>query len=86
MTTARWIREFVTNHPEYKNDSVVSDRINYDLLKRCADISTGKLECNGLLPSFSSKTTDDVPKALSKTEVYLNKKNPHTYGQVNGVE
>lgn len=86
MTTARWIREFVTTHPEYKNDSVVSDRINYDLLKRCADISNGKVECNGLLPSFSSKTTDDLPKALSKTEVYLNQKNPHTYGQVNGVK
>jgi len=26
-TTARWIREFVSNHPEYKNDSVVSNEV-----------------------------------------------------------
>lgn len=32
-TEATWIREFVRSHPEYKQDSVVSERINYDLLK-----------------------------------------------------
>lgn len=31
-TTATWMREFVTNHPEYKQDSVVSDAIAHDLV------------------------------------------------------
>lgn len=32
-TGARWIREFVASHPEYKHDSVVSTEICYDLVK-----------------------------------------------------
>jgi len=32
LTPARWIRNFVTSHPDYKKDSVVSQTINYDLL------------------------------------------------------
>lgn len=31
-TNARFMRDFVTAHPEYKQDSVVSERISYDLL------------------------------------------------------
>ena len=31
-TNARWQRDFVRSHPEYKQDSVVSERIAYDLL------------------------------------------------------
>ncbi|KAJ3032037.1 UNVERIFIED_CONTAM: hypothetical protein HDU68_008070 [Siphonaria sp. JEL0065] len=33
-TAARWIRDFVTAHPEYKKDSVVSQSIAYDLMKK----------------------------------------------------
>lgn len=33
MTPATWIRHFIVTHPEYKHDSVVSEAINYDLLK-----------------------------------------------------
>ena len=32
-TTATWIRNFVRSHPAYEFDSVVSQEINYDLLK-----------------------------------------------------
>ena len=42
MTTARWIRKFVTSHPKYKHDSVVSDEITYDLVCELKDISEGK--------------------------------------------
>ena len=31
MSTASWIRKFVREHPEYKKDSVVLQRINYDV-------------------------------------------------------
>jgi len=37
-TAARWIREFVAQHPAYKQDSVVSDEINKDLIKAVIDI------------------------------------------------
>ncbi|KAJ8034867.1 Glutamate--cysteine ligase catalytic subunit [Holothuria leucospilota] len=40
-TTAGWIRGFVENHPDYKHDSVISERINYDLVKLFRDISDG---------------------------------------------
>jgi len=33
VTPASWIRNFIVSHPAYKNDSVVSDEINYDLAK-----------------------------------------------------
>ena len=33
MTGARWIREFVREHEEYKGDSKVSEQINYDLVR-----------------------------------------------------
>ena len=33
QTPATWIRGFVRSHPAYKFDSVVSEEINYDLLK-----------------------------------------------------
>ena len=32
LTAATWIRNFVQSHPDYKQDSVVSQEINYDLL------------------------------------------------------
>lgn len=31
-TTATWMREFVQNHPDYKQDSVVSEVIAHDLV------------------------------------------------------
>jgi hypothetical protein len=39
-TPAAWIREFVTSHPEYKADSVVSEAICHDLMRRCAEIAS----------------------------------------------
>lgn len=42
-TTARWIRDFVREHADYKHDSVITEQINYDLIKLCADISEGKV-------------------------------------------
>ena len=27
-----WIREYVTNHPLYKQDSIVNEQIQYDLM------------------------------------------------------
>lgn len=38
MTTAAWLRQFVTTHPGYKKDSVVTDEIAYDLVVACQEI------------------------------------------------
>ena len=44
-TTARWIRDFVDAHPQYKHDSVVDDIITHDLIQ--AVIAIGERENAG---------------------------------------
>lgn len=67
LTTASWIRKEVLNHPDYKKDSVVSDKINYDLLKKAKKIQEGLLPCNELIGCFTnSKTTEEIPPAIAK--------------------
>ncbi|WVN90808.1 uncharacterized protein L203_106051 [Cryptococcus depauperatus CBS 7841] len=41
MTPAAWIRQFIMSHPSYKQDSVVSDEINYDLVKAVDELERG---------------------------------------------
>jgi len=45
ITPATWMRNFVQAHPEYKQDSVVSQGVAYDLLVACSDIGRGKRPC-----------------------------------------
>lgn len=40
-TAAKWIREFVKDHGEYKSDSVVGEGINHDLIGAVIDIGNG---------------------------------------------
>ena len=40
-TTAKWIRHFIQEHPEYKHDSAVSEHINYDLVRAVEKITKG---------------------------------------------
>ncbi|TNN00069.1 hypothetical protein fugu_013101 [Takifugu bimaculatus] len=49
MTTAKWMREFVANHPQYKEDSVITDKINYDLMVKCNQIAKGDEMCPELI-------------------------------------
>lgn len=68
-TTARWIRDFVQSHPDYKQDSLVSESINYDLLLKCAQISEGTQSDDTLLPStVDTKTSDEIPSAILKEQ------------------
>jgi len=62
LTTAAWMRRFVMQHPEYKHDSVVTHRINYDLVRACSDISEGRCEAPDLLPPRSVRA---LPKGVS---------------------
>lgn len=42
LTNAAFIRQFVQNHPNYKNDSVVSEEITFDLFCEIDNIVQGK--------------------------------------------
>ncbi|CAK9106752.1 Glutamate--cysteine ligase catalytic subunit (GCS heavy chain) (Gamma-ECS) (Gamma-glutamylcysteine synthetase) [Durusdinium trenchii] len=49
VTPATWMRSFVHGHKDYKQDSVVSESIAYDLVHACNDIGLGKRACPELL-------------------------------------
>lgn len=50
QTGATWIREFVRSHEEYKGDSVVGERINYDLMKAVETLGR-----DGRLPGLGAR-------------------------------
>jgi len=49
LTPATWTREYVTEHPEYKQDSVVTEKIARDLMMACHDIGLGKRHEDSML-------------------------------------
>jgi len=49
ITPATWMRNFVRNHPDYQNDSFLTDKIASDLLIACKEIGEGKLSCPEVL-------------------------------------
>jgi glutamate--cysteine ligase catalytic subunit len=38
-TGAKFIRDFVLSHPDYKNDSIVSEKISFDLMASIVSMS-----------------------------------------------
>lgn len=46
-TAASWIRHFITSHPDYRRDSVVSERVCWDLVRAVERVSSGQEEHNG---------------------------------------
>ncbi|BGO92322.1 hypothetical protein NBRC10512_001913 [Rhodotorula toruloides] len=50
ITLATYIRRFVRSHPSYAHDSVVSQEINYDLIRALDGIEQGKRPAPELLP------------------------------------
>ena len=74
MTTARFFREFVGKHPEYKHDSIISDNISYDLLETCNRITRGEESCPELLMTYDTKTGSTIPTAMEKAEDFLDGK------------
>jgi glutamate--cysteine ligase catalytic subunit len=46
-TGAKWIREFVRSHEEYKGDSSVSEKITYDLIKRVDEVAASEGKSGG---------------------------------------
>ena len=58
MSTAAWVRQFLVSHPHYKQDSVVTEEMNYDLIKRMQEISEGVAPCPELTGKLVSKTPE----------------------------
>jgi glutamate--cysteine ligase catalytic subunit len=56
LTPATWMRDFVLNHPEYKNDSRITDGIAYDLTWNMYQLSSGEKHCPKLLPAMENNT------------------------------
>jgi len=53
LTPASWMRKFVENHPDYQQDSVVTPKINYDLVDACVKIGKGELHPADLLGDYN---------------------------------
>lgn len=68
LTTAKWIREFVQKHPDYKQDSVVSEKINYDLLTTANRIQNNTEACPRLIGHPRTMTKENIPNAIEKAE------------------
>lgn len=62
LTTAQWMRRFVALHPDYKQDSVVSETICYDLMNTFDRITRGELGAPELFGKPTSKTSDVLTK------------------------
>ena len=43
-TDAKYIRNFVKNHPKYKRDSIITEEINYDLIKHILKIQNNEIK------------------------------------------
>ena len=62
-TPARLIRDYITNHSDYQNDSLVNDSICYDLLCRLSELQMDKLSLPELLESIQRmKTKKNIDK------------------------
>lgn len=66
MTAARWMREFVASHPDYQQDSVITEEMNYSLIWRCHQIAQEQVECPELLGACVNK----VKYAGTKTSAF----------------
>ncbi|XP_054239495.1 glutamate--cysteine ligase catalytic subunit isoform X3 [Indicator indicator] len=65
MTVARWMREFIAQHPDYKQDSVITDEMNYSLIWKCNQIAQGHAECPELLGvGFNKKQSGNKTGSL----------------------
>jgi len=67
MTTATWMRKFITSHPTYRKDSRIPHAAAYDLMVACQEIGTGARKCPELLGHFEIPTVEAATN-LSRTQ------------------
>lgn len=68
------MRNFVQRHPDYKQDSVVSDSIAYDLLSKVVQIASGTVNDPTHMFEHTTKSAYKIPEALLHAEAYLKMK------------
>ena len=52
------MREYIRTHPSYRFDSVVSEQINYDLLRHLDGVERGRIAAPALLPhTYAARTS-----------------------------
>lgn len=66
-TIARFLRNFVLNHPDYKQDSKVSERINYDLVQATVAITNLDFKNHG--PLLKEYFGEEVAEYLANRDV-----------------
>ena len=56
MTMAGWIRKQVMTNPDYKHDSIVNDKVTFDLIQLMKRITDNAVPCPDLIGHLSSRT------------------------------
>ncbi|VDL85465.1 unnamed protein product [Schistocephalus solidus] len=66
-TAASWMRQYIMNHTDYKQDSVVSAKVASDLVSQCLAVTSGHPDVteNPLLRGTSSSRTVPHPPAAT---------------------
>lgn len=67
-TTASFLRDFIRRHADYKNDSMVSDTICYDLIDFCTRITNGEARADELLGRFDAERFGNVDSSEAMME------------------
>ena len=64
-TTARWIRNFVEAHPQYKGDGNINEAINDDLCQLCDDVGMGIVQRPDLYGNRKMRSLVCVTEAMA---------------------
>lgn len=58
MTTAAWLRKYMSLHPSYAHDSVLPEAAVHDVLETCAQITAGAMAAPDLVPPAALAPVD----------------------------
>lgn len=58
-------------HPSYKQDSVVSEPVCYDLVSACAEVTNGTRDEPTLMFGSKSRTATHLPAAMQRNDQHL---------------
>lgn len=76
-TTARLMRDFVSAHPQYSQDSVVNDEVTYDLLQMLDKIGKSEIICTDLIGQADSPLVNGN-KDSARKDNYTNRVRSHS--------
>ena len=84
-TAAQWMRSFVANHPEYKQDSEVTSGIAYDLIVECQKIGEGLKKCPEMFGDYEIRKMPDPETLYNKPLEAKRKKDPECKEKVGTI-